>query len=297
MIKFKQMLIGVTVLVLFSGLGFAEESLDGRGQIYSPEVELPKGREAGFVITTNGKLTALSESGKVRTLTRRSQFYANETLRTGDKSTAQLRFKDHALMTLKPNTQLRISDYHFGGAKDPENKSFMELLSGGFRTLSGSIGKLNQSAYRIDTPAASIGIRGTDYEIVIAVGGKVFAVVHGGAIALVNDIGELDIGEGSEFAYAEISPGQAPIGLDVLPDLFVKVGSGNDRPLTQEEKAALVDRMEEVSHDADLLSVETDAKGGSAIDFSTFVDSTVQSGAFDDAVIEDPCLADPQCGY
>ncbi len=272
--KLKQTLVLLTSLI----------SLLTLSSIAVASTEASKDNAAGFVIAVSGKLTAVDEKGKTRTLTRRSQFFASETLKTAANSTAQIRFKDNALMTLKPGTQLKIGEYHFGGSKDPENKSFMELLSGGFRTLSGSIGKLNQAAYRIDTPAASIGIRGTDYEIVIAVGGKVFAAVHGGGIALVNDIGELDIGEGSEFLYAEISPGQAPVGLESLPELFVKMGGGEGKALTKEEKEALAAKLEDLSESFDSTIPDTDG----AFDFDKFIDSVIQSGVFDDIINEDP---------
>ncbi|MGH8446844.1 MAG: hypothetical protein ACREVL_16350, partial [Solimonas sp.] len=42
-------------------------------------------------------------------------------------------------------------------------RAFLRLLKGGFRTVSGLIGKANPDEYRVTTPVATIGIRGTDY--------------------------------------------------------------------------------------------------------------------------------------
>jgi len=42
-------------------------------------------------------------------------------------------------------------------------RSFLRLIKGGFRTVSGLIGKSNAEEYRVTTPVATIGIRGTDY--------------------------------------------------------------------------------------------------------------------------------------
>ena len=47
------------------------------------------------------------------------------------------------------------------------SRAFFRLLRGGFRAVSGVIGKVNQNEYRISTPVATIGIRGTDYVVVI----------------------------------------------------------------------------------------------------------------------------------
>ena len=211
---------------------------------FSPLVYANVAEPAGFVIAAQGSLTAVDQNGKVRELTRRSQFYANETLKTGDASQAQLRFKDRALMTLKPNSELNIGQYHFGGAEDPSNTAVMKLVAGGFRTISGSIGKSNKSAYRIETPAASIGIRGTDYELIISIDGKVFAAVHAGGITLVNDLGDLDLGSDSSYLFAEVSSGSSPMGLDQMPDIF-KVEGGEKKELSPEQKAKLQQKLAE----------------------------------------------------
>lgn len=51
--------------------------------------------------------------------------------------------------------------------RDLGSRAFLSLLKGGFRAVSGSIGKLNREEYRIVTPVATIGIRGTDYFAVL----------------------------------------------------------------------------------------------------------------------------------
>ena len=45
--------------------------------------------------------------------------------------------------------------------------AFFSLLKGGFRTVSGLIGKINHEDYSVATPVATIGIRGTDYLTVL----------------------------------------------------------------------------------------------------------------------------------
>ena len=48
-----------------------------------------------------------------------------------------------------------------------EQKLALSLLKGGFRAVSGLIGKINREEYRIVTPIVTVGIRGTDYFAVI----------------------------------------------------------------------------------------------------------------------------------
>ena len=47
------------------------------------------------------------------------------------------------------------------------SRAIFSLLKGGFRSISGLIGKINHDEYQVSTPVATIGIRGTDYLVVI----------------------------------------------------------------------------------------------------------------------------------
>lgn len=47
-------------------------------------------------------------------------------------------------------------------ADNTPQRAFFRLLKGGFRAVTGAIGKLREEDYRITTPVATIGIRGTE---------------------------------------------------------------------------------------------------------------------------------------
>ena len=104
--------------------------------LLSPSITFANsGEEAGFVIAARGDITATDASGSTRTLERRSKFYSEDVIKTGSNSSAQLRFKDRAMMRLKESSELVISDYHYGGQDDDTNTVIMNLISGGFRTI------------------------------------------------------------------------------------------------------------------------------------------------------------------
>jgi hypothetical protein len=50
---------------------------------------------------------------------------------------------------------------------EPGSHAFFRLLKGGFRAISGAIGKVQHDDYEVATPVAVIGIRGTDYLAVL----------------------------------------------------------------------------------------------------------------------------------
>ncbi len=65
------------------------------------------------------------------------------------------------------HTPTKIADYRYNGLEDGSEQSIMELLKGGFRTITGAIGHKNKQNYKIRTSVATIGIRGTHYSLML----------------------------------------------------------------------------------------------------------------------------------
>lgn len=116
---------------------------------------------AGTVTHLSGTLSVVRADGAARILSRKSEVQQGDTLSTQRDSYAQINFTDGSVMTLRPNTQMRIEDYRFAQNQPQNDGSLFRLLMGGLRTVTGLIGKRgNQDAYRIGTSTATIGIRG-----------------------------------------------------------------------------------------------------------------------------------------
>lgn len=117
---------------------------------------------AGRVNFTIGNVTAESPDGSQRTLTRGSTVSPGDTIDTSNGRT-QIRFTDGAYVSLKPKTRFKIDEYRYDGQPNGQEKGIFSLLRGGLRTVTGFIGRLNNNAYQVKTPVATIGIRGTAY--------------------------------------------------------------------------------------------------------------------------------------
>jgi len=113
-----------------------------------------------------GAVHIVAPDGKTRLALKGSPVASGDAIITADNASAQLRMRDGGILAIRPATRMKIDAYHFDGKQDGSEKSFFSLLKGGFRSITGLIGKLHKSAYRIRTPAATIGIRGTDSETV-----------------------------------------------------------------------------------------------------------------------------------
>lgn len=120
---------------------------------------------AGTVTHLSGTLSVQRPDGSVRILSQKSEVNPGDVLTTQRDSYAQINFTDGSSMTMRPNTQLRIEQYRFVQDRPQEDNSFLRLIKGGLRTVTGLVGKRgNQEAYKIGTNTATIGIRGSSGE-------------------------------------------------------------------------------------------------------------------------------------
>lgn len=156
--------------------------------LWQPLAHAQTAKEAGHIITAGSGVTALSKNGVTRKLERRSKVFEGDTIIT-TSSAAQIRFTDGSLTSLRPGTSFKVEAFNWNGAEDGSEKSFFSLIKGGLRTITGAIGKKNKDNYKMKTPVATIGIRGTVYELLIKFNRttgqkKVIGVVIQGAIVL-----------------------------------------------------------------------------------------------------------------
>ncbi len=84
---------------------------------------------------------------------------------TGSTSNAQIRFKDGAISALRSNTEFSVKEYKFNGKADGTEKASVGILKGGVRTVTGVIGRTNRDNLKVDAVVATVGIRGTGFNI------------------------------------------------------------------------------------------------------------------------------------
>ena len=95
--------------------------------------------------------------GDLRVLQLEDDVYHNELIETEEESATKLIFVDETTLTLGPESSVVLDSFVYD--PDPSKAAFvMTATKGIFRFASG---KLPKNAYRLHTPAATIGIRGT----------------------------------------------------------------------------------------------------------------------------------------
>jgi hypothetical protein len=158
---------------------------------------------AEFII---GGVTIAGRDGVQRPLARGTELDNGDTVRTND-GRAQIRFTDGAYVSLQPNTEYSIRDYRFD--KGGEERGFFGLVRGAMRTVTGAIGRINRDRYQIQTPTATVGIRGTGGVIQVQDDGSTLVIGTSGIWSLTNPAGSVDVPAGTS-AVAPTDPAQPP---------------------------------------------------------------------------------------
>jgi hypothetical protein len=120
-------------------------------------------QSAGEVEFSRGVGFAQTPGQTPRTLGKGLPLREGDRLTTSDGGSAIIKLEDGTRMTVRPNSELVLTQYHFR-ENAPDNSMLMQLVRGGFRAVTGLISKGAPNAARVQTSTATIGIRGTDFD-------------------------------------------------------------------------------------------------------------------------------------
>jgi hypothetical protein len=160
---------------------------------------------------------------------------SGDRIRTGRDGRVQLRFADGAQMSILAGSEFTVDSYVFDQTRQ---RSFFALIKGSVRVISGRIGKRDPQDWRLTTPTATIGIRGTEFTVdqtVCPPSGCTDGLVAGlkvaviaGRVAVTNLAGTVEVPAGATLALADA---QARPG-SVLPTTVSpgRPSSGRVRP-------------------------------------------------------------------
>src|SRR3989449_970678 len=183
--------------------------------------------QAGRFLLAVGEVAVARGQAEIRAATG-TLVQSGDTIRVGPASNAQIRMTDESIVGLRPGTVFRIDAYEYSGQAEP--RSIFSLLKGGFRTVTGAIGRLhNRERYAVRTPTATIGIRGTHYTVVHcdndcggadrgSISNGTYGGVTDGRIEVVNQTGEHEFAANTFFYVA--SAGTAPQNLIAPPNFL-----------------------------------------------------------------------------
>lgn len=164
------------------------------------------------VLSAAGEVVA-TRAGRDIALVAGATLENGDIVRTGVESSAQVRFTDESIVALRSRSRFALSDYRFTGADDGISRAVFGLLQGGIRTLTGLIGRTHRERYQLNSPLATVGIRGTAYSLVLCQGDcyeaegipapdGAYGEVFEGLVAVANEAGAIEFAAEEAFFVA-----------------------------------------------------------------------------------------------
>ena len=178
---------------------------------------------AGKVELIEGDVRFLAADRRVRRPARDEPIYEGESIVTGADGEVHLQMEDGGYIAVRPSTRMRIVNFRAEG--DADDRSVIRLLAGSFRSVTGWIAKMGRDRAVVNTPTATIGIRGTEHEpLVIPEGSTVgepgtYDRVHFGETEIRTKQGVIAV-RPNQAGFAGLRGAQRPRVLDRIPDFF-----------------------------------------------------------------------------
>lgn len=145
----------------------------------------------------------IAASGTWQGLRYSSGIPGNSFVRTGGNSRAALLLRDNTQIRLNQNTQLEIKAV--ASERSPVTELLVSIGRVWTQTLRGKDSRLT-----LTTPTATLGIRGTDWDVEVGADGNTLLTVFSGTVDLSNEWGHLQVGR-NEAAVVQI--GSPPVKL------------------------------------------------------------------------------------
>lgn len=142
-----------------------------------------EGPVVGHVSLLIGEAKVLRRSGVVEALHRGASILVGDRVETGGNGHVHVRFVDNGAVSVRPDSSLEVQAYRYDAQNPQGSEVRLVLDQGTSRSISGRATEVDKTRFRLNTPLAAIGVRGTDF-IVQASDGGVRATVAEGAIVV-----------------------------------------------------------------------------------------------------------------
>jgi len=141
----------------------------------------------GETMFVTGQVWANSGSGQ-KPLETGNRLADGTSLQTGPNGYAYIRMTDGGFFILRPNSKARIVNYFTDLSTPSNSKLRLDLESGNVRAISGEAAHRAPDSFRLNTPIAAIGVRGTDFTVSTTADNTRVTVAEG--VVVVDKLGE-----------------------------------------------------------------------------------------------------------
>jgi hypothetical protein len=131
----------------------------------------------GDIVAVKNEVTAETGSD-TRKLVKGEKVFQNEILVTSSDATAEIQLLDKTKLAVGSSARIVLDKFIYDPNAPPGSIS-INLAKGAFRFITG---KSPKTAYEIKTPTASMGVRGTVFDVFVADNGETVVLLHEGGV-------------------------------------------------------------------------------------------------------------------
>ncbi len=169
----------------------------------------------GTMYDTRGDVKTVLGGQQPQSVGKGAPLENNMIVSTGEASSAVLKFEDGQIIALQSNSSFQIRDYSYDTKNVEKSSLFFSMLKGGLRAITGLIGAKHPAGFRLQTPNATIGIRGTDFMLVMQ--NPLYANVVSGSISISNTAGTAIFNAGQAAVVTSATTLPAAISAAAIP--------------------------------------------------------------------------------
>ena len=147
-----------------------------------------KSRQIGAAVTVVNLVTAELDRD-TRSLQVGDRVHEYENIAVGLDAKGELKLDDETKLALGPGSRLKLDKFVYDADKS-DGSIVLDLVKGTFRFITGVAAK---PTYVIRTPAASITVRGTIFDLYVEEDGMTWLLLHEGAVRVCGDRGNCRI--------------------------------------------------------------------------------------------------------
>jgi len=170
---------------------------------------------AGRVERIAGDARRATADGTTEALGPGSVVYEGDTVSTDEGARLRVRFGDSSSLQMGENAEVLIDEMVYPAADQSGSQAF-EFATGVYRFISGGIAKADPDSVSLDTPVATIGIRGTNVVFGILTVGMPEGQSHygfqlwDGAVEITSPAGTVVLDEPGEGTFLPLTKIAAP---------------------------------------------------------------------------------------
>ncbi len=170
----------------------------------------------GYVFDAVGDVSVIVGKAEAQPAKKNDAIVSGAVVNTGDKSQAVLKFEDGQVVVMQSNSSFHVREYSYEPKQVEKSSIFFAMLKGGMRFITGLIGQENKNAFKLGTPNATIGIRGTDFMVVMG-NSPMYGQVMSGSIGMTNVAGTTVFTAGQAAVVASATTLPAAISVAAIP--------------------------------------------------------------------------------